>query len=276
MAEALAVTAVALATPPCIHAITKIWVKIAGMLHLSSPAQCTYLLSRTRRLINKSRAELEKGCETMSPDMAKDYGDKLNKAIEFYNQMVTSHSTAKPKTRLVSLKTAQKASARLLKDIRNHSQKCADEKLVHAVKTYFDYDQNITSPDGTIAAYHRDGDHSHDSQIPRDTIVTQRYNNEPESAQTPPILPVSPAAESITNMPTSSPPRFYIPVEIHFVPQMLSSSSNTFSIPQNPQLPSARHAVLRTTSTGEGYIPPIDLGSARISEVVSAPESNTS
>ncbi|KAH8804222.1 hypothetical protein DL96DRAFT_1631521 [Flagelloscypha sp. PMI_526] len=207
----------------------------------------------------------------MSPNVAKDYEEKLNKAIEFYNQMVTSHSTAQSKTRLVSLKTAQKASARLLKDIRNCSQKCADEKLVQAVKTYFDYDQNITSPDGTIAAYHRNADHSRDPQLPSNAIIAPPANTEPG---TPPILPLVPTSDG-TSAPMVYPPRFYIPVEIHFVPQMHSSSSSPSSIPQNPQLPSTGHEVLGTTSA-EDDVPLIDFGSTRISEVVSHPESDSS
>ncbi|KAH8804103.1 hypothetical protein DL96DRAFT_1631825 [Flagelloscypha sp. PMI_526] len=196
MAEALAVTAVALATPPCIHATTKIWVKIAGMLHLSSPAQCNYLLSLIRHTINKSRTELEKGRRAMPPDSVKDFEDKLNKTIDLYNQLVTSHSTAHPKTRLDSAKAAQKASAGL-KDIKNCSRKCGDAKLVHAVKTCLYFSKNIQFPDGTIATYHSEGARSRDSQLPGEVTVSQTANSEPGAAQTPPVL--VPAPENVVN-----------------------------------------------------------------------------
>ncbi|KAH8804224.1 hypothetical protein DL96DRAFT_636863 [Flagelloscypha sp. PMI_526] len=274
MAEVLAITAVALATPPCIHAVTKIWVKVAGMLHLSSPAQYAYLLSRIRHLINKSRAELEKGSGSMSLDMVKEYGDKLNKNIKLYNQLVILHSTANPKTRLDSLKTARKASARLLKDIRNCSRKCADEKLVQAIKACLNYDQDVRSPDGTIAAYHSDSVHSQVLQLPTDATVAQLARIEPGAAQTPPILPLVSTSDSIS-APMGSPSRFYLPVEIYFVPQILSSSSGTSLIPQNPQLSCARPEVLGTTTTGDD-VPPIDLDSTRISEVASHLEGGSS
>ncbi|KAH8804228.1 hypothetical protein DL96DRAFT_636913 [Flagelloscypha sp. PMI_526] len=257
MAEALAAAAVALAAPPCAHAIAKIWVKVAGTLHLSSPAQCTYLLSRIRRLINKSRAELEKGSRAMSPDMVKDYGDKLNKNIKLYNQLVTSHYTANTKARLDSLKTAQKASARLLNDIRICSQKCADEKLVQAVKTCLDYDENIRSPDGTIAAYQSHSVHSQDLQHPTDTAVAHIAANDPEPTQTSRVLSLVPASESVINGRMNSPPRFSFQVE-------------------DPQLPSTGYEVHPTTTSAKDDVPLIDLDSTRISEVISRPEGDSS
>ncbi|KAH8804230.1 hypothetical protein DL96DRAFT_1686428 [Flagelloscypha sp. PMI_526] len=264
MAEVIAITAVALAIPPCVNALTKIMVKIAAMLHLSSPAQCTYILSRVRRLINQSRAELEKGSGSMSPEAVKEYRDKLNKAIDLYNHLVTSHSAVNPKIRLDSLKTAQKASVRLLKDIKICSRKCADEKLMRAVKTCLDYDQNIESPDGTIAAYHSDGNCSHDLPPPSDATVAHTARNGPGPVQAPPILPLLPASESIINTPMSSPLRFYIPVEIHILPHVFSSSSHNSSTPQNPPPPSVMRKVIGTTAA-EDNVTPIDLGTTSIS-----------
>ncbi|KAH8804233.1 hypothetical protein DL96DRAFT_636944 [Flagelloscypha sp. PMI_526] len=273
MAEVLAITAVALAAPPSIHALTKIWVKIAGMLHLSSPAQYTYLLSRIRHLIDKSRAELEKGSGAMSPVAVKEYEDKLNKTIELYNRLVTSHSTANHKTRLDALKTAEKASARLLKDIKIYSQKCGDEKLTHAVKTCLAYDQNVRSPDGTIAAYRSNSDHPQNLQLPRDAAALQTAHNESGRAQAPQTLPLLSASESGIDALVNSPPRFYIPVELYWVPQMLSSPSNSFPVSPNSQIPPTGPEVLQTTAE-DG--PLVDLGTTEISEVIYQPEDDSS
>ncbi|KAH8804220.1 hypothetical protein DL96DRAFT_1631518, partial [Flagelloscypha sp. PMI_526] len=152
------------------------------------------------------------------------------------------------------------------------SRKCADEKLVQAVKTYLDYDQNIRSPDGTIAVYHSDSVHSQALQLPTDNVVAHTTNRDPESAQTPPLLPLGLTS---VNGRMNSPPPFSFQVEVHVVPQMLSSSSNPSSIPHNPQFPSAGQDVLGTNTTDDD-VPLIDLGSTRISEVVSHSEGDSS
>ncbi|KAH8804102.1 hypothetical protein DL96DRAFT_727274 [Flagelloscypha sp. PMI_526] len=281
MAEALAVTAVALATPPGIKAALElvqkanIFVKIAAILHLSSHSQCTHLLSRIRHTINKSRTELQKGSDAMSPDAARDFEDKLNTTIDLYNQLVTSHSAANSKTRLDALKVAEKASTRLLQNIKTSSRKCADEKLAHAIKTCLYYDQHIKSPDGTLAAYQRDAANPRNSQLSSDATVPHSANGEQRSTQSSQVLlPIS-ASEGVVSTSMGSPQRFYIPVEVHFVPHLLPPLSNPSPSPQPQQHTSTGHDFLGIP-TAENDVPPIDLGSTRISEVVSAPEGDSS
>ncbi|KAH8804232.1 hypothetical protein DL96DRAFT_1562840 [Flagelloscypha sp. PMI_526] len=210
----------------------------------------------------------------MSPDAIKDYEDKLNKTIDLYNRLVTSHSAANSKMGLNSVKSTQKASARLLKDIRTYLQKCADEKLVQDVKASLNYDQNMRAPDGAIAAaLYNNGIQFQDSQLPSDAAVSQMENNEPGAAQTPLVRPLVPASETVIQGRMNSPPRFSFQVEVQLVPQMLSSSSNPSTTPQDPQLPSTRG---HETTSGEDNVPLIDLGSTRISEVVPYPQCDNS
>ncbi|KAH8804101.1 hypothetical protein DL96DRAFT_1631819 [Flagelloscypha sp. PMI_526] len=157
MAEAIAVAAVALAAPPCIRAVIEItqdatlWVKIAGTLRLSSRARGTVISSRILRAICKIRLELKKSRAVLPVDEVKDFVDKLNRKISLYNKLVTEHSVADTKKRVTALVSVNKSLIRLLQDIKDLARKCADEKLLHDLKTCLYCDENVTYPDGTIA-----------------------------------------------------------------------------------------------------------------------------
>ncbi|KAH8804240.1 hypothetical protein DL96DRAFT_1686432 [Flagelloscypha sp. PMI_526] len=198
MAEAIAVAAVALAAPPCIRAVIEIthdttfWVKVVGTLRLSSQARGTVISSHILGAIRKIRMELKKNRAVLPAPQVKEFVDKFSRKINLYNKLVTEHSAADTKKRVKALVSVKKSLIRLLHDIKNLSRKCADEKLLQDLKTCLYCDENVTYPDGTIAAYHRD-----DVQ-PQPLSMT----GAPETA-----LDVSDVTEVVTLPRSASPPQ---------------------------------------------------------------------
>ncbi|KAH8804099.1 hypothetical protein DL96DRAFT_1718171 [Flagelloscypha sp. PMI_526] len=231
MAEALAVTAVALAAPPCIRAViditrdTSIWVKVGGTLRLSSQAQSTLLSSRIFRVITKIRGELKKATAVLPAEKVEEFVEKLNRTIDLYNSLATAHSVADAKTRREALQSTKQASTCLLHDIKTFSRICANEKLVQAVKTCLYYDQNIAYPDGTIAAYHRDG------LDPRPPPTPDQGQGTSDAEPTRPMLlpqPVGsqPTETVVNSTATGSSPPLSIPINFFF-PLLATSNSST-------------------------------------------------
>ncbi|KAH8804248.1 hypothetical protein DL96DRAFT_1718068 [Flagelloscypha sp. PMI_526] len=257
MAEAIAVAALALAGPPCIRAVmdispgANVWATFAGTLRLSSQAQISIVSYRVLRAINKVRAELEKGRKVLPPDRIRECVDKLNRTIELYNDLVTEHSAADSKTRLGALETAEKASTRLLEDIKSVSRKYGNEKLVKAVKTCLYYDQNIIYPDGTIAAYDRDNVHPHTLPLHAIDASSHEFRSFMSSTLVPSTT--SPSTSAGTCQDSSKINLFFLP---------FPATSACSHSPHNHQFaPSKEFHLLGTIPTLEGHPPLIDFGS---------------
>ncbi|KAH8804098.1 hypothetical protein DL96DRAFT_727182 [Flagelloscypha sp. PMI_526] len=161
MAE-IAVAALALTAPPCVIALAKIaknttpWEKIIGTLRISSRARETVISSQIPRTIHKIREELKKNRAVLPADQVKDFVDKLSRKISLYNKLITKHSVADPKERMKALLSVKKSLMSLLQDIKDLARKCANEDMLHDMKSCLYCDENVTYPDSTIAAYDRD------------------------------------------------------------------------------------------------------------------------
>ncbi|KAH8832136.1 hypothetical protein DL96DRAFT_1590023, partial [Flagelloscypha sp. PMI_526] len=234
MAEALAITALALAAPPCIRAVVEIshdanaWVKLAGKLRLSSHAYSTLLETRILRVINKIRVTLKKGSPMLPEDEVKEFVDKLNRTIELYNDVVTAQFIADPKTRTSVLQAAERAATQLLQDIKILLRMRANETLIQSMKTCLSYDPSIKFPDGTIPAHHRGGVGSqsrHTSSTPRNSTAhtTENMGEPVESKHSIP----SPTPVCLSSQPLDSSRRFYIPIDVCLPPLTLSKLPST-------------------------------------------------
>ncbi|KAH8826656.1 hypothetical protein DL96DRAFT_1711211 [Flagelloscypha sp. PMI_526] len=226
MAESIAAAGVAFAVAPCVKAICELvrdangWKTITRSLYFSSRAQSTRTLSKILRVLNKCRATLERDSRILPAGRFKDF---VEKNIDLYNDLVTMHSAADAKTRLVAVRVAEEASIRLFKDIKKFTRKCANDRLGLAIKTCLSYDPNVTYPDGTIAPYHLNGDH-HQPLLPQ-TIPTPippyGSNDEPHLS-----FPQQSALRSVICFSPSPCPlqQYYIPTDVFAHPWALSMS----------------------------------------------------
>ncbi|KAH8804236.1 hypothetical protein DL96DRAFT_636968 [Flagelloscypha sp. PMI_526] len=250
MAEAIAVAAVALAAPPCIRAVievaqdTTFWVKIIGILRLSSRARGAVISSHILRYICKVRAELKKSRAVLPADQVKDFVDKLSRKITLYNKLVTEHSVADSKKRVNGLVSVKKSLIRLLQDIKDLARKCADEKLLHDLKTCLYCDENVTYPDGTIAAYHRDGVQPQPLSATSVTETAQARTDEMNVAtlprsSSPPQSRTRPSSPSgLTSMSFSS-QQLSVPINLVFT---FTTSGNSSTVPDNHHSPSLQQS----------------------------------